>query len=226
MTTTIQDARRRYSCQKAREHLRQLDQGGLLQLLHRAIEMLPEEQLPVLFKDYVFPDKLLADTAAEPTLTEAVHAFRNASMAGKFYQSFNVNSRNCMEKSAGTHRWIAECHQLLDWACRLVDEGQTTEPREAFGVVIELLNRINEDPGAIIFFADEAGAWQVNVNWETVLPAYFKVLAATTKPKVYARTVLDVIEEHVDFERVKFTELARSAATEEGRAALNLLAKA
>lgn len=220
----MKTAPRRYSRQKARDALARLDQGGLLQLMHRALELVPEEQIPTLFKDYVFPEELVAD-AAEPTLREAVLAFRDASMAGRFYDSFDVNSRNCMEMSAGTHRWIAECHRLLDWACSVVAQGESTDPREAFDVIIDLLGRINENPDAIIFFADEAGAWQVGVHWEKVLPAYFRVLAATAKPMGYARTVLDVIEEHCDYRKAELLELAKLAATEEGRAALERLVK-
>jgi hypothetical protein len=36
-------------------------------------------------------------------------AFEQASLAGEFYDSFDVNSKNFMEMSGGTTHWIAEC---------------------------------------------------------------------------------------------------------------------
>jgi hypothetical protein len=37
-----------------------------------------------------------------------VKTFARARLAGEYYDSFDVNSKNFMEKSQGTTHWIAE----------------------------------------------------------------------------------------------------------------------
>ncbi len=59
-------------------------------------------------------------------------AFEQASLRGEYYEDFNVNSKNFMDKSKGTRAWISECRRCLD---RCVAQAKTDDPadvREAF----------------------------------------------------------------------------------------------
>jgi hypothetical protein len=67
-----------------------------------------------------------------------------ASLAGEYYQSCDVNSRNCTEQSAGTSAWIAQCRRLLDRCVANASEVNPTEVREAMDIVFGLLSHIDE----------------------------------------------------------------------------------
>jgi hypothetical protein len=58
-----------------------------------------------------------------------------------------------------------------------------------------LLSHIDERLDNIIFFADEAGSWQVGANWNKVFPAYFTFLSATSQPDEYASGVMAIVDE-------------------------------
>ncbi len=121
--------------------------------------------------------------------------FETASLAGDYYESFNVNSKNLTEKSRGTTGWIAECRRLLD---RCVEQAKTADPADvcqAFGIIFGLLDRIDGGREDIIFFADEAGAWQVGVHWEKVLPPWFKILSATAAPEEYGLRIVGLLSQ-------------------------------
>ena len=99
---------------KVRAEARKLDGTGLRVWLDRAIDMLPDEAFPELIADYVHLRDVLADKNTRPDLLRTVRQFHRDSVAGRYYQSFNVNSRNYMEKSQGTATFIAEHSRLVD----------------------------------------------------------------------------------------------------------------
>jgi hypothetical protein len=149
------------------------------------------------------PDKLLA----------RVRSFERTSLAGDYYDPFDVNSKNCMNKSSGTIAWIAECNRLLDLCVVQAQTGDAAEARQSFDIIFGLLDEIDACRDDIIFFADEAGAWQVGVDWEKLLPSWFKVLSATAKPDEYAKRVVDLLNRHCDYERPKMLPVARKLAS-------------
>jgi len=103
---------------KLRVHFRKLRKDTLLDLLDRAVDLVPKTRLPALVKGYVEPEAL-HDDAAQGGLPEAVKRFRDASLRGEYYEDFVVNSKNFMEKSGGTETWIAECERLIDRCWRV-----------------------------------------------------------------------------------------------------------
>lgn len=192
----------------------------VLCMLEEAIDMLPPAQLAKLVKPFVNLAKLRPDRKARGRLLADVKAFEKASLADEYYETFNVNSKNYREKSRGTRLWIAECERLL---ARCVTEAGRSDPAEvgqAFEILFALLDRIDEDPDHVVFFADEGGSWQVQVDWEKVLPAWFACLAATTEPQEYVRRVVAMIEEHGSYRRDKHLAQARKVATPAQRKAL------
>jgi hypothetical protein len=98
------------------------------------------------------------------TLSADVRAFQKASLAGKYYQAFAVNSKNYREKSVGRLAWIADCLRLLE---RCLAQSKKEDPKtvcQAFEIIFSLLSKIDEDNDDILFFADEGGSWQVGVD--------------------------------------------------------------
>lgn len=195
-----------------REDIRQLDTEELLTLLDQAIEMIPNERLPELVESVFELDSYIVEEISEKSLLEAVQHFHASSLSGYYYEDFNVNSKNFMDQSRGTINFIAEYRRLTN---RCIKESSACDPgqlRQAFELLFNLLEEIDECRDDIIFFADEGGAWQVGMDEDQVLPCYFNVLAAVAKPKEYAQSVVKIVKSHADYDSDKYFKLALKIA--------------
>lgn len=189
-----------------------LETDDLLGLLDRAIRLIPQEQIPELIEGFFDAEMLTDDNTAEPPLLDAVQHFYDASLAGYYYEDFAVNSKNFMDQSRGTINFIAE-HQRLTHRC--VQENETSKPhqiRQAFDLLFDLLDQVDECRDDIVFFADEGGAWQIGVKWDQVLPCYFKALATVTKSKEFAEKVINIVKAHADYYSDQYFQLAIKVA--------------
>jgi hypothetical protein len=202
---------------KLRVALRNMDREYLLYVLDEAIDLLPNARLHKLVEEFADLDDLRPDPQTRGSLLADVKAFEKASLAGKYYEAFMVNSKNFREKSKGTQTWMAEHKRLLNRCVAAAGKGNPKEVCQAIGILAALLDHIDEYPEDIIFFADEGGSWQVGVDWDKVLPAWFTCLSATTEPDEYARRVVEVIEKYDDYDRRKHLARARKVATPEQR---------
>jgi hypothetical protein len=204
---------------KLRAALRTLPDESLRSMLDDAIEALPGATRRAIISRYLDLRRLRPDRepAKKGSLLADVTAFETASLAGDYYEDFDVDSKNFMEKSTGTTSWIAECRRLLD---RCVTQAKTGDPAEvcqAFGIIFGLLDRIDEGHDAILFFADEAGAWQVDVHWEQVLPPWFRVLSATAGSEEYGQRIVGLLTHHYGQGSARMLALARRIATPQQR---------
>lgn len=203
---------------KLRAQARKMGDEYIYYMFDRAIELLSSAQLAQIAGQYMDVDLIRADGPSTTDLLTMTKTFRDASLRGEYYENFFVDSSNFMAVSTGTRGWVAECHRLLDRCIVEVADPGTT--RQAFGILFDLLRRI--DAGEeIVFFGDEHGSWQVQVNWRKVFPAWFACLAATATPDEFARLALDAIIEldgEYDFEN--HFAAALTSGTEEQRAAL------
>ena len=110
-----------------------------------------------------------------------------------------------------------------DGVLRAAAKKQPTQVREAFELLLDLLRKIDDDTDGIIFFADEAGSWQVGVDWRDVFPAYFRCLAAAASGDEFAREVNRAVSDFADYERPKHMATARTVASAAQKAALRSL---
>jgi hypothetical protein len=148
-----------------------------------------------------------------------VKAFDKASRAGEYYESFSVNSKNYREVSGGTRAWIAECERLFGRCVAATGKGNPGETCGAFEMLFALLQHIDKGMDDVVFFADEGGSWQVGVDWQKVLPAWFACLSATVEPEEYAHRVVDVVDRFVKYDRDKhLTTAARKASAAQRKA--------
>ena len=217
--------RRRIDWEILEPALRKLKKDDLLQILRDAYQELPASRVVSVFGAYV--DLMALESpptnvkgAAQGRLLKAVERFHSDSLSGQYYESFNVNSKNFMETSEGTDLWISECNQLFDKCVQLSTKGHHAEVRTAMDLLFELLAEIDTGSDEIIFFADEGGSWQVGLDEEKVLPAYFCSLAATATPEEYANSVKKLIEEFSPYDRDKFLKSARKVANAAQKKAL------
>ena len=212
---------------KLRAAIRKPRHADVFYMLHDAIELLPPAKLRKVVRKYLDPRRLQPDGGkpARPNLLAEVKVFEEASLAGEYYDSFDVDSRNFMEKSAGTTAWIAECHRLLDRCADQVRKSPPADVRQAFDIIFGLLDRIDEGR-EIVFFADEAGAWQAGVYWEKVLPPWFRVLSATAGPEEYGQRIVSLLKRHCHYGSARMLAVARKTATPAQRLALSRSAAA
>jgi hypothetical protein len=207
---------------KLRTAIRKLRNEYRYYLLLDAIDFLPPTKLHKLAKSYFDLKQLRPDSEcmSRPSLLAEVKVFEEASLAGEYYESFDVNSKNFTEMSSGTTVWIADCNRLLDRCVKEQRKGNPVEVRQAFDIIFGLLDHIDECHDDVIFFADEAGSWQVGVDWNKVLPPWFKVLSATAEPDEYAGHIAVLVGNHVGYDRDKMLMVARRAGNPEQRKAL------
>lgn len=196
-----------------RESIRtELDIEELLSLLDRAIELLPQERLPELIEGFFDPGLLSVDELSEHPLLEDVLDFHSNSLAGLYYDDFEVNSKNFMDLSRGTINWMAEHKRLMNRCLIESSKGDPDQIRQAFEWLFNLLDEVDECRDDIIFFADEAGAWQVGVEWDEVLPCYFTVLAAVAQPQEYAEGAIKIVKSHANYNSDNYFKLALEVA--------------
>ncbi len=208
--------------EKLQAEIRRLEPEIIADMLDDAIDLLPPSKLQKIAKRYLNLERLRPDAVAltRENLLATVKAFEKASLLGNYYETFHVNSKNFTRRSTGTSTWIAIYLRHLDRCVSSVGKIPPLEVRKAMDVLFGLLDHIDESRIDIIFFADEAGSWQVAVNWDKVLPAWFKVLSATAEPEEYARGTLDRIIRHYSYGSDKMLPRARRIATPEQRKAL------
>jgi hypothetical protein len=207
---------------KLRAEVRKLGMEYIFYLLDDAIGLLPPAKLRKIAKKYLDLKRLRPDAekATRPSLLDHVKRFEKASLAGEYYESFGVNSKNYRQQSAGTSAWISEFLQLLDRCVVAANKRSPAEVREAMDILFGLLNHIDKGHDDVIFFADEGGSWQVGVDWPKVLPLWFKVLAATAEPEEYAKRITALLSCHYSYGRDKMLAIARRTATTHQRKAL------
>jgi hypothetical protein len=206
---------------KLRAALRRLGDDCVFYMLNEAIDLLPQAKLLKLVKRYLDPSGLEPDGEDRGNLLSNVKAFEKASLSGKYYESFNVTSKNCTEKSIGTRAWIADCHRLLDRCTTQARKSDPVDVRRAFEIIFGLLDHVDECLDDVIFFADEAGSWQVGVDWRKVLPSWFRVLSATAGAEEYAERITVLLEHHCNSEREKMLSVARRKGTPQQRKAVS-----
>jgi len=207
---------------KLRAEVRKLGNECLFLMLDDAIELLPPAKLHKIAKKYLDLKRLRPDAekATRRSLLTDVKRFEKASLAGEYYESFGVNSKNYMQQSAGTSAWIAEYSRLLDRCVIYAKKSDPAEVRQAMDILFGLLDHIDKGHDDVIFFADECGSWQVGVDWAKVLPVWLKVLSATAEPEEYAERITALLSCHYSYGRDKMFAIARRTATAPQRKAL------
>jgi hypothetical protein len=207
---------------KLRAALRHLGNDSIFLMLDDAITLLPPAKLREIAKKHFDLERLRLDREkkSRPNLLTDVKQFAKASLAGDYYDSFDVNSKNCTQQSTGTTAWIACFLRLLDRCVSEANKRNPAEVREAMDILFGLLDHIDECLDDVIFFADEGGAWQVGVDWAEVLPTWFQVLSATAAPGEYAERTRALLSGHCNHNRDLMLALARQTATPHQREAL------
>jgi hypothetical protein len=196
--------------QQIRRAIRQMGNEYIFYLLDDAISLLSLAQLRQLIAPYANPDQFIEHEAPQKDLLAEVWAFQKASLAGQYYEETPIAARNCEENSRGTLCWIADFRRLLGRCAAEPSSASAADVCRAFEILFGLLDSLDDGTGVGIFFAEEEGSWMVGVDWKRVLPAWFRVLAATSASAEYARRVEAMIRRHCHGEQAEMLVLARS----------------
>lgn len=207
-----------------RTELRALNRNSLLIIAERAIELIPATQLSTLLSDFVHVETSLAEASrVSVAQLDDVRKFYDAAMGGEYYETVEINSRGRREQSDCNDAFIAEFHRLLHRCIQTADQEAPSGLRESFELLFGLLRHIDEGNADVLYFTDDGGSLDVGVNWRAALPAYFNCLTNTSSPMEFARRVVEAIEDFVDYDRPRYTDAAREAASAEQRTALDAL---
>ena len=205
---------------KLRAALRRLRPEDLFFMLEEAITLLPQAKLLGLAKRHLNVSTLMVDGKPKEDLLTDVKAFQKRSLAGEYYESFDINWKNCEAQSMGTTAWIAEYGRFLKRCVAEEKKGDPAAVREAFDILFGLVDHIDQCFDEVLFFADDGGSWQFGEDWHEILPPWFRVLSATAAPEEYAERVLVMLKARCDFGRDKMLLAARKTATPGQRKAL------
>ena len=164
-----------------------MSRGDLLIVAERAAELVPRAKLRALIGDMVRVEAPRAARSSARSLLDEVRRFQGAALRGEYYQSFNVDSKNFMWKSAGTEAFIAELDRLMRKCVRAAEKAPRAPARETFETLFGLLRHVDECHDDVVFFADEGGSSQFGIDWRAVLSAYFRSLVEGASAEEYAR---------------------------------------
>lgn len=206
-----------------RTELRRLRRCDLLIIAERAAELVSKADLKPLLSDFMHVDVLVVPGTKSAPLIEEIHKFYDESCDGRYFEQFEANAKNYKEHSRGTDAFVAEFDRLLRQCVQAVGDQPAASVREAFEILFRLLRRIDEAPDDVVFFAEEAGSWQLGVNWRVVFPAYFRCLAETASPEEFARTIDQMIRAFAEHERPLHLRTAHQVASAAQQAELRAL---
>lgn len=194
-------------------------------LLDRAIGLVSAEDFPELMADYADLKSLVVDENTDYDFLASIGAFYDESLAGRYYEEFDVNSRNCTTFSRGTEVFIAIHTRFVEECLNRAEDGDIEIATEGLTMLIELMREIDRWQRDIVFFADEAGSWQVGVLWERVLPVWFQGISKKMVAGTWAETVVNAIQEFADYRKDILLQQAKEVGTKEQVDALAILAQ-
>ena len=135
---------------KLRTEIRKLASEYVFLMLEDAIELLPQAKLHKIAKKYLDLKRLRPDAekATRPSLLTDVKRFEKASLAGEYYESFGVNSKNYTPGMATLNRRSGTF---------LNNAGSHPPGRRALAIA-----------AAVVLF--EAAAWNERTRWQIKRP--------------------------------------------------------
>ena len=163
--------------------------SSLLDLLSTAYDQMNIDQRRWVFGKLV--DELPPAPVDGEVLLDEVELFQRESLAGIYYEPFDINSKNWTYVPEETEEWFERLGDLLKASCQLATQGDHLHAVACFGILYELINTMER--GEEIVFGDEIGSWMIPGDEKQYIAAYMTSLAATTTPKEFAVAALPLI---------------------------------
>ncbi|MCB9298387.1 MAG: hypothetical protein H6573_00015 [Lewinellaceae bacterium] len=138
------------------EQLATQDKEQLLAWLEAVLIAVDSFQLETLFGD--FAREHFVRPLSPGQVLEAIHRFRQDSLAGKYYAPFEMNSKNYNYVPPQTEAWFDELSTWLGRACELAEDGEKEAALEGLSILIELIETMHDKE---IVFAHDASEWMI-----------------------------------------------------------------
>lgn len=172
------------------KHLSTQEPAVLLDLLSQAYDQMDHDQ-----RRWVF-GKVVESLPPEPVdgeiLLDEIQIFEDNSLAGTYYASFDINSKNFMDIPEETEEWFEELSDFLKAATQLSQQGDHRDAVECFKILYSLIKRM--EWGEEIVFADELGSWMIHGDHKAYITAYLTSLATVASPEEFATTTAPLVQ--------------------------------
>jgi hypothetical protein len=169
--------------------LKRRKKSELLEILDRAFDEMSPKTQRAAFLDLI--QKSRPAKLDGPSLLEDVEDFHRESLDGRYYEPFDINSKNFTNIPEGTDEWCDRIADLLKQATQLTSQGDHDWAVKCFDVLFDLIGKM--EYGEEIVFADEMGSWLIPIHEKDWIPAYMTSLAATADPAKFATKALPAI---------------------------------
>ena len=163
--------------------------SSLLDLLSTAYDQMNIDQRRWVFGKLV--DELPLAPVDGEVLLDEVELFQRESLAGIYYEPFDINSKNWTYVPEETEEWFERLGDLLKASCQLTTQEDHLHAVACFGILYELIGTMER--GEEIVFGDEIGSWMIPGDEKQYIAAYMTSLAATTTPEEFAAAALPLI---------------------------------
>ncbi len=104
--------------------------------------------------------------------------------------------RKLLVRAAELERWLTVRKYAPIREPAPEGRGKPAEVVSSYELLLDLWREIDTFERDIVFFADEGGVWQFNLNWKRILPPYIRCLAKVAEPR--ERRAEAMVEEFVD----------------------------
>jgi len=173
------------------EGLDEKKKDELMELLRAAYRIMNTEQRRTVFGKTA--EKVLSLQIDGKKLLKKVKQFHRDSLAGKYYASFDMNSKNFTHIPEETDEWFEALSDLLENSARLSKQGEHSLAVQCFMPLYELIEAV--DSGCEIVFADELGSWMIPGDQKKFVNAYLRSLAQVSTPEEFTKAAVSLIRE-------------------------------
>jgi hypothetical protein len=165
------------------------DSSVLLDLLSMAYDEMNHDQRQAVFWR-INQTRPPVPVEGERLLAE-VEQFHRESLAGVYYEPFDINSKNWTYVPEETKEWFERLGDLLQASSQLTTQGGHLHAVACFGMLYELIDAMGS--GDEIVFGDEIGSWMIPGDEKQYIAAYMTSLAATATPEVFTAAALPLL---------------------------------
>ena len=169
--------------------LKKETKGELIKLLEAACCEMNASQTRRVFGHVV--EKAKPKKAEGKKVQKEVNKFYKDSLAGKYYEPFDINSKNFMDMPEETEEWFENLNDHLLSSTQLSKQNDHLAAVDCFSLLYELIEKVEN--GEDIIFAHEYGMWMLPGDEKVYIKAYVLSLAATKSPEEYAKMTISII---------------------------------
>jgi hypothetical protein len=175
------------------DYLETQNKSKLFELLELAFDEMDTSQRHDVFSE-IISDLPPTSVDADQLLTDIEVFFKN-SINGRYYEPFNINSKNFSDIPEETNEWFEELSDYLKDSSVLTEQGVHEVAVQCFKLLYELINKMED--GEDIVFADELGSWMIPGDEKRFIKSYLTALSAVSTPEEYIKGAISLIERDV-----------------------------